>query len=65
MRVIACILPPERSTLSYDATVEVPARFDDADKGATQDAIEELPDEAFLYLLPNRFSWPDVPHDAA
>jgi transglutaminase-like putative cysteine protease len=59
------VLPAGTSTLSYDATVEVPPTFDDADKGATQDAIEELPDEAFVYLLPSRFCWPDVLHDEA
>ena len=58
-------LPPGRSVLRYDATVDVPPNFDDADKGATEAAIEDLPDEAFVYLLPSRFCWPDVLHDAA
>ena len=53
-------LPPGRSIVRYDATVEVPARFDDVDTNAPAEAIEELPDEAFVYLLPSRFCWPDV-----
>jgi len=58
-------LPAGRSTLRYDATVEVPSHFDDADKGAGQAAIEDLPHEAFVYLLSSRFCWPDVLHDQA
>ena len=58
-------LPRGVSTLHYDATVEVPPRYDEADKGATQEPIHELPDEAFVYLLPSRFCWPDVLHDQA
>ena len=58
-------LPPGRSVLRYDATVVVPPTFDDADKGATEISIEDLPDEAFIYLLPSRFCWPDVLHDSA
>jgi transglutaminase-like putative cysteine protease len=59
------VLPPGHSVLRYDATVNVSSNFDDADKGATETAIEDLPDEAFVYLLPSRFCWPDVLHDAA
>ena len=58
-------LPGGVSTLRYDAVVDVPATFDDADKGATETPIDELPDEAFVYLLPSRFCWPDVLHNAA
>jgi transglutaminase-like putative cysteine protease len=58
-------LPPGRSVLRYDATVEVPSTFDEADKGAAQAAIEDLPDEAFVYMLPSRFCWPEVLHDQA
>lgn len=53
-------LPAGRSIVRYDATVEVPSRFDDMDKSAMAETIEELPDEAFVYLLPSRFCWPDV-----
>ena len=58
-------LPPGPSTLCYDATVDVPATLDETDKGANQEPIEHLPDEAFLYLLPSRFCWPEVLHDDA
>ncbi len=58
-------LPTGASTLRYDAKVDVPPTVDDLDTGATQAAIEDLPDEAFVYLLPSRFCWPDVLHDAA
>lgn len=58
-------LPAGRSTLLYDATVEVPSDFDEADKGATQASIDDLPHEAFVYLLSSRFCWPDVLHDQA
>lgn len=59
------ILPAGTSTLRYEATVEVSPAFDEADKGATQEPIQDLPDEAFVYLLPSRFCWPDVLHDEA
>jgi transglutaminase-like putative cysteine protease len=58
-------LPLGPSVLRYDATVEVTSDFDDADKAASAVAIEDLPDEAFLYLLPSRFCWPDMLHDPA
>lgn len=58
-------LPPGSPSLVYDATVEVPSVYDDADKEATQAPIEDLPDEAFVFLLPSRFCWPDVLHDQA
>ncbi len=35
------------------------------DVHAQETAIESLPSEAFVYLLPSRFCWPDVLHDAA
>ena len=58
-------LPAGPSTLLYDATVDVPATYDEADKGAYQEPIQDLPDEAFVYLLPSRFCWPEVLHDQA
>jgi transglutaminase-like putative cysteine protease len=58
-------LPAGRSALRYDATVEVVGAADEVPAGADATAIEELPDEAFLYLLPSRFCWPDVLHDPA
>ncbi len=58
-------LPAGRSVLRYDATVEVSSSFDDADKAGSRAAIEDLPNEAFVYLLSSRFCWPDVLHDPA
>lgn len=58
-------LPAGPSTLRYDAEVEVPAHVDEADPGARETAIEDLPDEAFVHLLPSRFCWPDLLFDAA
>ena len=51
--------------LRYDATVEVPSDVDDADKGAPQLLIEDLPNEALVYLLPSRFCLSDLLHDQA
>lgn len=58
-------LPSGESVLRYDATVEVSANADEVDVAATEVAIAHLPDDAFLYLLPSRFCWPDLLHDAA
>ncbi|MHB1535069.1 MAG: transglutaminase-like domain-containing protein [Acidimicrobiales bacterium] len=58
-------LPAGRSVLSYEATVSVASDYDETAKAAAQAPIEELPDEAFVYLLPSRFCWPDVLHDPA
>jgi len=58
-------LPSGLSTLRYDAVAEVPSEFDETDSTAAQLAIEELPDEAFVYLLPSRFCWPDMLYDQA
>jgi transglutaminase-like putative cysteine protease len=58
-------LPVGSSVLRYDATVEVTSSYDDADKGAAAVGLEDLPDEAFIYLLPSRFCWPDLLQDAA
>ena len=58
-------LPPGRSVLLYDARLDVPHEYDETGKGAPAAAIEDLPDEAFTYLLPSRFCWPDVLYEAA
>jgi len=58
-------LPPGRPFVRYDATLDVPCKPDEVDKAAAQVAIEDLPDEAFVYLLPSRFCWPDVLYDPA
>ncbi|MDQ3106474.1 MAG: transglutaminase family protein [Actinomycetota bacterium] len=53
------MLPAGRSTLRYEAEVEVASTTDEIDRSAPQVPIEELPDEAFVYLLASRFCWPD------
>lgn len=53
-------LPPGLTRIRYDAIVEVPPTYDDADKGAVRVPVEELPSEALMYLLPSRFCLPDV-----
>jgi transglutaminase-like putative cysteine protease len=58
-------LPEGSSTVRYDALVDVPATFDEADKAAAQTPVEDLPHPALEYLLPSRFCWPDVLHDQA
>jgi transglutaminase-like putative cysteine protease len=58
-------LPPGPSTVRYDALVDVAAAPDDADEGAPQRAIEDLPDLALVYLLPSRFCWPAAVADDA
>ena len=58
-------LPAGPSVVRYDALVEVPSDFDDADKGARQVPVESLPDEAMVYLLPSRFCLSDVLRDRA
>jgi transglutaminase-like putative cysteine protease len=59
------VLPEGPSTVCYDAVVEVPSGFDDMDKEAAQTPIQDLPDDALVFLLPSRFCWPDVLHDEA
>ncbi len=51
--------------LRYDAMVEVPAGADLADEDAPQHLIQDLPDEALVYLLPSRFCLSDLLHDQA
>jgi transglutaminase-like putative cysteine protease len=58
-------LPPGRSVMRYDATAEVSPKPDESDGEAGATALEDLPDEAFVYLLPSRFCWPDTLHDPA
>ena len=53
------------NVIRYDATVEVPSTFDEADKAAPQLPIEDVPDEALVFLLPSRFCLSDVLHDQA
>jgi transglutaminase-like putative cysteine protease len=58
-------LPEGSSVVRYDAAVEVPAHFDEADKGARQLLVDELPDEALVFLLPSRFCLSDELADMA
>ncbi len=51
--------------LRYDAMVDVPAGVDLADTHAAQHLIQDLPDEALVYLLPSRFCLSDLLHDQA
>ena len=53
-------LPAGPSRVRYDAVVEVPATFDEADKGAPQVRVEELPDGALDFLLASRFCLSDL-----
>jgi transglutaminase-like putative cysteine protease len=58
-------IPAGQSVLRYDAVVDVAPTVDEMDLGARESAIDELPDEAFVYLLPSRFCWPDVLYEPA
>lgn len=51
--------------LRFDALAEVPEGVDPADKDAPQRLIQDLPDEALVYLLPSRFCLSDLLHDQA
>jgi transglutaminase-like putative cysteine protease len=51
--------------IRYDATVDVPSGVDEIGAGAPQHPIEDLPDEALVYLLPSRFCLSDLLHDQA
>jgi transglutaminase-like putative cysteine protease len=59
------MLPSGASVVRYDALAEVSGASDQVPHGAGPTAIEDLPDEAFVYLLPSRYCWPDVLHDEA
>lgn len=54
------MLPAGRSHLRYDALTQVPPDPDPVDPTATVSAIEDLPDETFLYLLASRYCWPEA-----
>ena len=59
------LLPAGPSTVVFDAVVDVSGRPDEVDEGAPQVPVEELPDDALLYLLPSRFCLPDLLYDEA
>jgi transglutaminase-like putative cysteine protease len=54
------MLPPGPTQLRYDAHVEVPGVVDDVNEAARQVAVEWLPDEAMVFLLPSRFCLSDT-----
>lgn len=58
-------LPPGASTVRYDAVAELAEGPDETDESAQAAAIEDLPDDAVVYLLPSRFCWPEVLYEAA
>ena len=53
-------VPAGPLTLRYDALVEVPRSVDDADPGAPEVPVADLPSDVLLYLLPSRFCVSDV-----
>lgn len=58
-------LPPGPSRVRYDALVEVSGAPDHTDEGAPQVPVDDLPDQALVYLLPSRFCWPAPVADEA
>lgn len=53
------VLPAGTSTLRYDALVDVPPEPDLIVPDAAQIAVENLPDDAILYVLPSRYCQSD------
>lgn len=53
------VLGKGTASLRYDALVEVPATLDESDWNAAQHPIQELPGEAFHFLLPSRYCLSD------
>lgn len=51
---------PGPFSLHYDAIIEVPRVLDDTDWSATENAVQDLPSDVLLYLLPSRFCVSDV-----
>ncbi len=49
-----------RSTIDYHATVLVPDAVEEADEGAPEIPVEDLPDDVLIYTLPSRYCLPDV-----
>ena len=59
-RCTRVVLPEGRSSLSYEAFVQVPDAVEDADEDAVEIAPERLPDDVLIYTLPSRYCLPDV-----
>jgi transglutaminase-like putative cysteine protease len=49
------LVPSVETTVLYDAVVDVPERLDDVAPWAVIRPVDELPDDALVYLLPSRF----------
>ncbi len=58
-------LPAGTSTVRYNALVEVPGTLDHADLDAPQVPVEDLPDDALVYLLPSRLCLSNLLADPA
>ena len=58
-------LPAGMPVVRYDAVVSTGSQIDESITATAPTEVEDLPDEAFVYLLPSRFCWPDMLHDAA
>jgi len=58
-------LPAGRSTLSYDAVVEVDAAPDPVGAGAREVAPDQIPTDALVFTLPSRYCPSDELADAA
>ncbi|HEX2700791.1 MAG TPA: transglutaminase family protein [Acidimicrobiales bacterium] len=59
------MLPEGDSVVRFDAVAEVSGDPDPVGLDAPQVAVEALPDDALVYLLPTRFCLSDVLHDEA
>jgi transglutaminase-like putative cysteine protease len=59
------VLPPGRSVLRYDATVDASGEPEDEDLDAPELGPDDLPDATLLYTLPSRYCLPDMLGDEA
>ena len=62
---VRTVLPAGRTTLRYDASVDVPGVPEERDLDAPEIAPDDLPDPVLLYTLPSRYCLPDMLADAA
>jgi transglutaminase-like putative cysteine protease len=62
---VRLVLPAGRSTLRFDASVEVPDATEDVDPTAPELPPEQLPDDVLIYTLPSRYCLPDMLGDEA
>jgi transglutaminase-like putative cysteine protease len=58
-------IPDGRSSLSYDALIEVDGQPDPVSAGARESAAAELPSDAIVFTLPSRYCPSDVLADEA